>query len=199
MKRPHFLNYKEESCDNGYETIQDMFLSWTIRYSSFQYAESNEKVYGNALRVVYLLIYGENRGDNYNVNWDAINSFGVKEVRSVRQESQIDLLCFVTLLDGSKYLLNIENKWYSDLSNGQLEKYKAYVDANYPEYNIVNLFIRCDDCSRYYKSEKETCRDVGYKFVTIDQIKEISGMEYTGDTLFDAYWFGDEYVGENHL
>lgn len=39
-KLPLFYNYKEEGTDNGYETVQDFILSWTLRCA----VESNSLV-----------------------------------------------------------------------------------------------------------------------------------------------------------
>ena len=39
---PKFFNYDEEGrTDNGYETIQDFFLSWTLRCSNLKYQKDN--------------------------------------------------------------------------------------------------------------------------------------------------------------
>lgn len=38
---PSFFNYKEENADHGYETMQDFFLSWTIRCANEIYKNEN--------------------------------------------------------------------------------------------------------------------------------------------------------------
>jgi len=57
---PIFFNYKEENADSGYETIQDLFLSWTLRCAE----ENNENSeYHNlneySKRVLLNLIFGD--------------------------------------------------------------------------------------------------------------------------------------------
>lgn len=190
---PIFKNYQEEGpVDDGYETLQDFFLSWTLRCSPETYQNENNIVSHYCRRIVYFLINGFNdEQDNYKVEWDRFVDFKVKSIETRRQKGRIDLIALVELENSDeKYILNIENKWYSLLGSNQLKTYREYVEKNYPEYSAVNLFITCDTCRPKYKQDKQDCRVNNYKFLTIGQIKEEVRLDIkTGNALFDAYWF----------
>jgi hypothetical protein len=193
---PKFNNYKEEGpCDDGYETIQDFFLSWTLRCSPDDYLNDNSKVQEYARRIIYILIFGHNKGESYSIDAPIPDNFRVKEVKTKRQLCNIDLIAEVIATDNGierKYILNMENKWYSSLRSEQLKKYNDFVVNRFQGWNIVNLFITCDDCRRCYDEEKEVCKLNNYKWLTIECLFSISNMEndgQTGNSLFDEYWF----------
>lgn len=126
MALPKFNNYMEEGpCDNGYETIQDFFLSWTLRCSPDIYKDADSKVQEYARRIVYALIFGHNHDDLYSIDGQIPEAFHIIQVTTKRQLNSIDLLAEVTTNENGvekKYVLNIENKWYSGLKHGQLKK-----------------------------------------------------------------------------
>lgn len=197
MKLPKFDNYKEEGpCDNGYETIQDFFLSWTLRCSPSSYKEANSKVQEYARRIVCALIFGDNQNDSYSIHGQIPNTFHVIQVTTKRQLSSIDLLAEVTTNENGsekKYVLNIENKWYSGLKQGQLKKYNEFVQKRFKGVVAINLFITCDESRKNFGWEKEECRRYNYKYLTIRDLHSISRMRddgQTGNALFDEYWFG---------
>lgn len=196
MTLPKFDNYKEEGpCDNGYETIQDFFLSWTLRCSPISYKDSDSKVQEYARRIVYALIFGKNSNDFYSIEGQVPETFQVTQVTTKRQLSNIDLLAEVITSEKGiekRYVLNIENKWYSGLKQGQLKKYNEFVQNRFQGIESVNLFITCDDCRKNYDWEKEECRLHNYKYLTIGNLFSISKMAddgQTGNALFDEYWF----------
>ena len=192
---PRFANYQEEKTDNGYETLQDFFLSWTIRCSAEKYKNIDEKLQEYSRKIVYAMIFGENISDDYSINNNISNEFKVLEVTTKRQEEDIDLLAKIKATvngESKKYLLNIENKWYSALRAGQLEKYRDYTQKNYSDYEIINLFITCDEERKEYEEEKERCRKNNYKYLTIGHLQKLAEMKKFGKTnnyLFDEYWF----------
>lgn len=191
---PNFFNYKEEKADHGYETMQDFFLSWTIRCSNESHKNSNPTLYEYARRIVFGLIYGENENGNYILKKEINNDFRVTSIKTKRQFKSIDLLVELEYYNVTyeKVILNIENKWYSNLAPNQLEKYDKLVKTEFPSIQTINLYITCDDCRKNYESEKKNCLANNYKFLTIDQLYRIAGMdngEKTTNYLFDEYWF----------
>ena len=194
-KLPPFFNYKEDGkTDNGYESLQDFFLSWTLRCSPESYKSVSPMVQEYARRIIYVLIHGHNTTGDYSVNTEAPNNFQIRQVQTRRQLGRIDLIAEVIATENGvekRYLLNIENKWYSGLGADQLEKYKRFVTEKYPNWEIVNLFITCDNCRKYYDNEKEQCRLHDYKYLTIDNLASLANIEpgHTGNALFDEYWF----------
>ena len=145
---------------------------------------------------MYALIFGHNNTDLYSIDGQIPDTFQVIQVTTKRQLSSIDLLAEVTTNENGlekKYVLNIENKWYSGLKQGQLKKYNEFVQNRFQNVENVNLFITCDDCRKNYDSEKEECRLNNYKYLTIGDLFSISKMSNdgkTGNALFDEYWFG---------
>lgn len=195
-KLPKFDNYQEEGpTDNGYESLQDFFLSWTIRCSANEYREVNKKLQEYARRIVFIMIFGNNNSDSYKIENEIPDEFKVLEVKTKRQLGEIDLLAEIQVIyksENKKYLLNIENKWYSGLRAGQLKKYRNYTLKHFPEYEIVNLLITCDECRKNYEIEKTECRKNNYKYLTLEHLSILSNMEKIGQTnndLFDEYWF----------
>lgn len=192
---PKFFNYHQEGrTDNGYETLQDFFLSWTVRCSQKEVKQSNQLLYEYSRKIVYAMIYGNNQNDQYDIDNNCPDSFEVISVTTKRQIGKIDLLAEISVqLNGEEkeFVLSIENKWYSNLSDHQLGNYRSYVEANYKQES-VKLFITCDDCRDHYEKEKEICRNEGYKYLKIDDLARLSGVkngDKTNNALFDEYWF----------
>lgn len=203
---PSFLNYDSKDkflTDNGLETLMDFFLSWTLRCSEEKFQMLNPILYEYARKAVYGLIYGfNNEKDEFVINSRINESFKVLEVKTRRQWKRIDLLFelkVVNNLEEKQYILNIENKWYSGLSKQQLRAYKNLVEAHFDigKFEIINLYISVDNCRKYYKEEKQSCRENNYKFLTVVEMKEFMETKdiLTGSDLFDEFWF--IFLGQN--
>lgn len=193
-----FFNYKNEESDNGYETIQDFFLSWTLRCGEEAFAEYGDgQLNKYARQIVFLLIYGRNEEPDYEFSLESSfdDSFIIHEVRTWRQWERIDLVCeieYTLRKERKKAVLNIENKWYSSIRSGQLEHSKQAIQAYYQgqDVKIENCLIPCDD--ERLLAYREECRKNDFKLVSISQIQELSGIfngRMTGNDLFDEYWF----------
>jgi hypothetical protein len=193
IQLPKFSNYREENCDYGYEALQDFFLSWTLRCAEEKYQAANPQVNEYARRAIFILVHGKNINGSFVLDSEIPEDFKVLKVATKRQDGGVDLIALVTIVDETnqhkKFVLNIENKWYYGLKEHQLEKSKTHVEKKFSDYEIVNLFITCDDCRKNYEQEKEWCQQSQYKFLTIGDIAATANMEPTGNALFDAYWF----------
>ncbi|MCF2874038.1 MULTISPECIES: PD-(D/E)XK nuclease family protein [unclassified Tenacibaculum] len=197
-KLPLFYNYKEEGTDSGYETVQDFILSWTLRCSVESNSSIDKQLHYYSKRVLLAMIFGFNDlEDNLNYKLKKIDSeIIVKTVKTKRQWNLIDLLVEIELeINGNKefFILNIENKWYSSIREGQLEKYKKDIEEKYKnsDYKLINLIVFCDYEKLNYKI-KEDCKKLGYKIIVIEDLFEIAEMKknrLTGNYLFDEYWF----------
>ncbi len=187
-KLPPYYNYKEEGTDNGYETMQDFILSWTLRCSVDNLSSINSKLQQYSKGVLLSLI--SRKVDGFN-DFDEVI---VKSVKTKRQWNYIDLLAEVVLeIEGidQNYILNIENKWYSSIISGQLEKSRISVNNNYSKdnYNIINAIIFCD-YEKLNDEVREKCEKEGYEIFVIEDLKENAEMiELTENYLFDEYWF----------
>ena len=189
---PKFLNYKEEDSNNGYETIMDFLLSWTIRCSVENLKEVDSSVYENSRILVYYLIYGQNKGEGYWIDEDPIpEDFIVIEVKTKRQIKGIDLLAEVVVHEyglQKKYILNIEHKFYSSLEEHQLKEYRNIIEEKYKGQKIINLFISLGRDRKAYKREKDLCEESHYKILTIGDIVSYFKFKETGNVLFDTLW-----------
>ena len=195
---PPFFNYKEENSDNGYETIQDFYLSWLLRCADIKCKNENLLLHKYSNNAVFALIYGKNDNEKgaYKLSSNPTENFKVTKVKTIRQLNQIDLIAEIEVEENSQkkqYVLNIENKWYSSIRNGQLEKANDFTKRKYDskEFEIINLIVFCD-YEKLDESTRKHCKDTNYKVVTIPDIKEIAKMDEmgkTGNALFDEYWF----------
>lgn len=206
MELAHFFNYNEEGkTDYGYEAMQDFFLSWTIRCSDKKYEKIDPKVHNYAKKIVQALLYGTSKNEGEIIVNKKINDFTVSEVKTRRQEGYIDLIAEIKVEEKSiekTYILNIENKWYSNIRDGQLKKSKDYIEKNYSakKYKILHLIIFCDYEKLKNKKVREECKKEGYRYLTIEDLQEFSGIlkkeetsnlekRKTGNYLFDEYWY----------
>lgn len=199
-KLPRFLNYVEEDTDNGYETIQDFYLSWLVRCSNELYKDAHPKrIYEYSNEAVKCLIFGQNKPDgNFEFNSGNCPQLKVKSVKTWRQWNRIDLLFEIEAeveRTQRTYVLNIENKWYTKTSLDQLQKSKEAVINDYIGKNVelINLLIFCDiSVLAEHKSQLNIAKECDYKCLTIGDIAEYSGINEggkTGNALFDEYWF----------
>lgn len=180
---PLFFNYKEENTDNGYETIQDFFLSWVLRCSAEEYNIDDNLVHKISKKITCKLL-----------KISDAKSVVVKSVKTSRQWRHIDLLAEIITMEGAeekKYALNIENKWYTSIRDNQLEKNLYYFSNKYKndKWNKLNYLIFCD----YEKIDnitKDKAKKNNYIILTIcDLQEEIGELESTGNSLFDAFWY----------
>lgn len=180
---PIFFNYKEENTDNGYEVIQDFYLSWVLRCSAEEYNIDNNLVHKISKKITFKLLKINNP-----------EAVVIKSVKTWRQWRHIDLLAeIITLEDGKekKYALNIENKWYSSVRDNQLEKNLTYFNAEYNDNDWEKLnYLIFSDYEKKDEITEKKAYDNNYSILTIcDLQEEIGGIERTENTLFDAYWF----------
>ena len=163
---PKFFNYKEDKVDAGYEALHDFFLSWTLRCAAENYAEVDKKVQRYAKRILLKLL-----------NLQGFNDNKVVKVVTKKQAGHIDLLVEVMIanhLNKSKlYVLNIENKWYTKVSETQLVKYVDILKHTYESATteIVNVVLFPD----YEKVEESRaiCEASAYRILTFEELIDL--------------------------
>ena len=185
LELPSFFKSKDENkLDLGYENLQDFFLSWTLRCAEENYNSVNPILQDYAKKILFKLIF-----DNPNAN------YSVKEVKAWRQVNQIDLLLEVYLLDNNNishnYVLNIENKWYTNISDTQLIKYSEYIKSEYSnsDFIVKNIVIFCDSEKLKDGSNIQKAMISNYSITTVEDLKDVIGKLKTENHLFDEYWF----------
>jgi hypothetical protein len=205
--KPEFFYYpKEHITDYGFETIQDFMLSWTFRWADKKYADVDPEIHDYSKKIIFGLIFG-NQPTNFdkNINLELSeslsNDFEVQRVAVHRQWKQIDLIVEIEFFMNNElfnYLLNIENKWYTDISYGQLERAKKRVTEEYsPNWIIKNFVIYCDNC-KITENLREQCKKDNFILISIDDLKRIAEMDtdkatLTSADLFNEYWLEELY------
>jgi len=189
---PLFFNYKAEKTDNGYESIQDFFIGWTIRCSAEQFKSKNELLNLYSKRILYALIFGSTDKNGLQLQEKEFYDFEVINVVTKRQVALIDLVAEVEYkINGNskKCILSIENKWYSGIRHYQLEKSFEFIRQIY-EDEIIDIVLFCD----YEKISDDVishCTNNKYKYLTVSDLKDYSQITFetsTKNDLFDEYW-----------
>jgi hypothetical protein len=201
---PPFLSY--DGVSSGNEAIQDFILSWTIKCADEKYSGFNPLLHEYARRIVYVLTKGghNEKDDRYKLGIDISDlspKFKVRNVKVCRQFKNIDLLAKFDIEGEGIFILNIENKFYSDVREGQLESGVKALQTHYKnlKYELINLIIHCDEeiifNERKGKALRDRFKEAGYKFPDIYTIAKLAGLkgeqevELTNNYLFDEYWF----------
>lgn len=179
---PNFFNYKEDKVDAGYEALHDFFLSWTLRCAKEEYKSVDEKIQCYSKRILLHLL-----------NIAGFDEHFVVDVVTKKQSGHIDLLVVVTIKDLQEqikeYVLNIENKWYTKVSETQLVKYVDILKHTYDSATteIVNVVLFPD----YEKVEESRaiCEASAYRILTFEELKDLLTEDKTNNDLFDEFWF----------
>ena len=201
---PSFFHHteKELNKDKGQETLQDFFLGWTIHCASDRFKESNPQIQELARRVLFTIIYGfnDNEKGSFVLSREISESFKVTSVKSHREYKYVDLLFFIDAEEAGvhkKYVIAIEDKYYTRISNGQLARCRQIVEEEFsqPESELIFAVVFCDDeIIRKEPVELDKCRKDGFKLLSICDIQQLAGFndegcELTGNHLFDEFWF----------
>ena len=191
-KLPTFFNYREEHTDNGYESIQDFFISWTIRCAVEEFESENEILNNYAKRIIFLLMFGRIEKGTLKISKVLTPDFKILNITTRRQVGLIDLVAEVEYVykdEQKKCVLNIENKWYSGIRQLQLEKSHKFIRQIYTD-EIVDIVLFCDD-EKISEDVVQHCCDNQYKYLTVGELKDFSGItlaKKSGNDLFDEYW-----------
>ncbi len=127
-------------------------------------------------------------------NFNTSNESIFKNIKVWKQHSNIDLWVELTIEDNgieNKAALIIENKMYSSIRNGQLEKYKEIANDYYKNENvrIAFIFLRPDYEIGNKTNEKEICEKLGYTYLNLEELKDVLLNKKTKNHLFDEFWF----------
>lgn len=182
---PSFFKSKDENkLDLGYENLQDFFVSWTLRCAEESMKSVDPLIQKYSKRILLKLLFDDPELD-----------YKVKEVKAWRQVNQIDLLLEVFLLDKSnnevKYVVVIENKWYTNVSKNQLVKYSNYINSKYnnTDFQIKKIVLYCDSEKIKLPENVRLTEESDFKATTIEHLKETLDELKTGNYMFDEYWF----------
>jgi|JI7StandDraft_1071085.scaffolds.fasta_scaffold160406_3 hypothetical protein len=184
--------------DKGQETLQDFFICWTLHCAAEKYRAVDEKVQQNSSKIVFTLINGKNDAQSGIFYLDELltDDFKVIDVSIRREYKQIDIVAEITTFENGKemkYLLNIEDKYYTRIGHDQLEKAINNIKNEYnskPEFTQRNLVIFSDDCIiKSDPTQLDKCKENGYTLLSIDSIHDCVDLVETDNALFDEFWF----------
>lgn len=178
---PSFFN--DDSDTDKWEETMDVFISWTLRCAPEHIAKENRLLQKYSKQILLQLLFDES---------DLEKEWLILEVKTYRQWQYIDILVEVKIQhqDGSshQYVLVIENKVYSNLSSDQLLNYDRLVTDHYADSTLVKtVVIAIDDCR--YDQYQPICNSCGVRLFNVGELSPENGMEYTGNNLFDEFWF----------
>lgn len=191
--------FSREEGTNASEALQDFYLSWTLRCADVKYKEQNRILYEYARKTVFLLIHGVNvnNNDDFVFNKEIGPDDYVINVKTMRQRHKIDLIAEIETIENSepkKYVLNIENKMYGNISENQLKNYDTKIKDLYANkgFEIRNLVIFCDEEGCWPDPvQRQRCIDNNYKLLTLGDIQVQTKMRdgaKTGNYMFDEFW-----------
>ncbi|WP_423999529.1 PD-(D/E)XK nuclease family protein [Maribacter sp. IgM3_T14_3] len=180
MNLPSF--FKDNSKSDKCEEAIDFFMSWTIRCADVKYEKSFERLNTYSKRILAKLIGDCDGGEK---------QFG--EIKVWKQSGNIDLWVeFEILQTGEQIALIIENKMYSEIRPGQLEKYRDQALEYYEELDsrrIIYILLRPDYEINNKNGEKKECQALGYRYLNLEELKDTLDEVKTGNDLFDEFWF----------
>jgi len=182
---PSFMNDDSES--DKYEVLVDFWLSWTLRCAGIKkITENNKKVHEYSKKILSYCI--TKKLDVQFLDNKKINKIKCWKYNST-EGGQKDLW-FELNIDNINYALIFENKVYSELGEGQLEKYKLSVDKYYKnkDFRIIYIFFRAHD--EYIKEDLKHCKKNNFVPILYSDLQDAIGTEeLTNNYLFDEFWF----------
>ena len=191
MEKKHSFFMKDKQNSDKIESLVDAFLSWTLQCCDTRKVEryNNSKLHEYSKRITSVLLFG---------NPNELNKYEILSVETWRQWKSIDLCAEIFLKNketqkDEKYALLIEDKGYSSAHSDQLARYKTTFENHYNEkdFALEYVYFSCKD--NLNDLEKEECLKAGYRAYTMDQVFDLANpnkdWDYTGNALFDEFWF----------
>jgi len=186
MKNNRIPRFFEDNSENkDHEIMLDYFLGWTLRCA--QSSNDSEKLKEASIKILSYLLFEKQE------------EFQVESVITWKKWNQIDLCAEVKLKKTGiteKYALLFENKMYTHLRDGQLEKYFNIFENFYKEkknnktdYERKYIFLTCCHNESDYKLDFEECKKHGFEHHFFGWLKTNSKISETGNYLFDEFWF----------
>jgi hypothetical protein len=196
VELPPFFNYADEETDNGYESIQDFFISWALRCAHPKYKNINPRIVEYSQRILHALIETVNIGNNIHIPvYEERESYEIIDIKTWRKWKFIDLIAEVHIKkengETELIVLNIENKWYSPLKEHQLLQPIQFIKEHYDgqKYRLVNIALFCDE-EKKDSYHFEMCRNHNYTFQSVEHLISHQlpfNLERTKHDLFDTY------------
>lgn len=172
-----FMRDSTEKDGHG-ETIMDYVVSWTLRRAQnvCKNDTGKENLYQYSRRLLGLLIKKNIKDEDLVV------------VETWKQEKQIDLWVYINV-NGEEHDVLIEDKYYTNLHDEQLQRYRTYFDSWIAEHRPNStphyVVLTCKD-------EKEEFLGFGFDVYSwsemLDAMSDGKKLEESGSDIFDEFW-----------
>ena len=195
-KLPSF--WKDDSESDKLEEVIDFFLSWTLRCAESKYKEVNDQLHIYSKKVLSYFLFG---------NYEELDYKNIVRVSTEKQWKHIDLWVEIEIENGEKYVLVIEDKYYSIVTNDQLLKYRKiaenYCSVKKKDFKIKFAVVRPDwakrdggedfveESNHILIDDVEIDIDRQYRYIVIDDIHGyfIENHSETTNDIFNEMWF----------
>ena len=176
-----FMTDSTEGKDGAKEVIMDYVVSWTLRRAQNSCAVEKPILYNYCRRFLGLLLNQTIKDDD------------IVTVETWKQDNYIDLWVHVSI-NGISHDILIEDKYYSNLHDDQLTRYKEYFDKwleenrkeSMPHYYILS-------CMDSYDKKVSQYKVPDFKLICWDQMLEAMGCnnadcEPSESDIFNEFW-----------
>jgi hypothetical protein len=184
---------KDENNSDRIEGLVEAFLSWTLQCCDADNAikYNNYKSYKYCRKIASVLLFG---------NPDSLddNVYKIERAETWKQWDKIDLraefeITNIKTQEKKKYALLIEVKGYSSTHSDQLARYKTIFKDHYNDKGFESEFIYFSCKDNLNDTEKKDCLDADYRAYTMKEVFDLvypnDDWDYTGNALFDEFWF----------
>ena len=170
-----------EGKDGAKEVIMDYVVSWTLRRAQNICAGEKPILYNYCRRLLGFLLKRE------------LKDIDIVLVETWKQEYYIDLWVWVSV-NGKEYDILVEDKYYSQLRDNQLTRYKEQFDewlkCNRPNSTPLYWLLTCHDRGTdIYDSAKRDGFSIGFwdDFLEAMGLDEEGAVESESD-IFNEFW-----------
>ncbi|MYA36870.1 MAG: hypothetical protein F4030_09960 [Gammaproteobacteria bacterium] len=171
-KRPNLFDYATS------ELSQDAFLCWLIQWADHKYATVDPALHRTATE--FLKSIGRKFDNNPFKEATAL------QVEIEQQYKYIDVLVRIKIGD-QKYALVIEDKTDSTARKGQLEQYRETIKKEYPESNLLLVYLKTGEILPEAKREARISKYVVYSRNDLLRVLETGANETNDSILSDFY------------
>ncbi|MYF00277.1 MAG: hypothetical protein F4234_08925 [Gammaproteobacteria bacterium] len=171
-ERPNLFDYAKS------ELSQDAFLCWLIEWADIKYQKVDSVLHRTATE--FLKSIGRKFDNN------PLKEAVTLQVEIEQQYKYIDVLVRIKIGDQT-YVLVIEDKTDSTARKGQLEQYRETIKKEYPESNLLLVYLKTGEILPEAKREAEKNEYVVYSRNDLLRVLETSAKETNDSILSDFY------------
>ncbi len=176
------LMYDSTEKDGTKEPMMDYIISWTLRHAANDFKEETPILWKYCRAILGKLIGEDLKKDDT-----------LSEIHVYKQEKKIDLWVEFKL-NNKNHAILIENKYYGELREYQLEDYKQKFDDYYKKessynkhYCLISCIKRDDKKFDWYYGK---AKDLEFKLFSLKEL--VDGIEEPSESdIFNEFWLED--------